>query len=197
MRSLSSYLAAALLAGAALPPAAVLAASSPSRHAAWVRPGQGAPDRTAATMDRTDRKFAEAAAQSGWTEIAAARLALERSRDPRVHDYAQKLVADHQAANAQLQRIASEKGIALPSAPSSHQQRDLRALQRSGAGFDHDFLEQMVRSHQKAIDLFGHEVKGRHQDADLKNFAQQQLLHLERHLGTALTLEKRSGHLPG
>jgi putative membrane protein len=195
MRSLP-ILAAALLAAAAFQSGAALAAASQPGQISSVRPGEGAPDRTAANMDRTDRKFAEAAAQAGLAEIAAGQLALQRSRDPRVRDYAQQLVTDHQAANAQLQRIASAKRIALPTAPSSQQQRELQSLQRSGS-FDKDFLEQMARAHQKAIDLFGHEVKGRHQDAELKDFAQQTLVHLERHLGMAETLEKQSGHLPG
>lgn len=196
MRTLP-YLAAALLAGAAFQSGVAVAAASQPGQISSVRPGEGAPDRTAANMDRTDRKFAEAAAQAGAAEIAAARIALQRSRDPRVRDYAQQLVADHQAAHAQLQRIASAKGIGLPAGPSSQQEKELRSLQHSGSKFDQDFLEQMARDHQKAIDLFGHEVKGRHQDAELKDFAQQTLVHLERHLGTAETLQKRSGHLPG
>lgn len=196
MRSLP-FLAAALLAGAAFQSGAAPAAPSQPGQISSVRPGEGAPDRTAANMDRTDRKFAEAAEQAGLAEIAAGQLALQRSHDPGVRDYAQHLVADHQAVNAQLQRIASAKGIVLPTSPSSKERRELQSLQRAGHSFDHDFLEQMVRAHQKAIDLFGHEVKGRHQDAELKDFAQQTLVHLERHLGAAETLEKKSGHLPG
>lgn len=196
MRS-SHFLSAALLAAAALHQGAALAAASQPGQISSVRPGEGAPARTAATMDRTDRKFAEAAAQSGWAEIVSGQLALQRSRDPRVREYAQHLVADHQAANAQLQRIATAKGIALPSGPSPKHQRDLRALQRSGKDFDKDFLEQMVRDHQKAIDLFGHEAKGRHQDAELKDFAQQTLVRLEKHLADAEMLQKNAGHLPG
>lgn len=196
MRSLP-FLAAVLLASAAFHQGAALAAPAQPGQVSWVRPGEGAPHRTAANMDRTDRKFAEAAAEAGWTGIAAGRLALQRSRDPRVREYAQQLVADHQAANAQLQRIASAKGIVLPSSPSPGQQRELRSLQRSGRRFDQHFLEQMTRDQQKAIDLYGHEVKGRHQDAELKDFAQQTLVRLERHLGAAETLEQRSGHLPG
>ena len=190
-------LAAALLAGAALQSGIALAAGSEPGQISSVRPGEGAPVRNAGNMDRTDRKFAEAAAQMGITEIAAAQLALQRSRDPRVRQYAQGLVADHQAANAQLQRIASSKGLAPPAGPSPEQARNLRALQHAGRDFDQDFLEQMVRDHQKAIDLFGHEIKGRHQSGDLKDFAQQAMPHLERHLSDALMLQKHSGHLPG
>lgn len=191
------YLAAALLAGAALQQGTALAAASEPGQISSVRPGEGAPVHNAGNMDRTDRKFAEAAAQSGLAEIAAGQLALQRSRDPRVRQYAQGLIADHQAANAQLQRIASAKGIALPTGLSSKQQRELNALQRAGKDFDKDFLEQMARDHQKAIDLFGHEAKGRHQDAELKDFAQQTLVKLERHLSSATILQKDSGHLPG
>lgn len=200
MRSLPSLslVAAALLSGAALGPAAADAAPWQPGQVSSVRPGEGAPARSAGNMDRTDRKFTEAAAQTGWAEIAAGRLALQRSRDPGVRDYAQRLIADHQAANEWLQRIAGNKGLAVPNGPSPQQQRELRALQRSPArDFDKDFLEQMARDHQKAVDLFGHEVKGRHQDAELKDFAQQTLVRLERHLGMAASLQKGSGHLPG
>ena len=93
---------------------------------------------------------------------------------------------------------AQRKGLALPGAPSSKQQKELRSLQRASAkDFDQSFLEQMTRDHQKAVDLFGHEVRGRHQDAELKDFAQQTVVKLQRHLSAATILQKDSGHLPG
>ena len=137
-------------------------------------------------------------ARAGLAEIAARRLALQRSRDPALRDYAQRLMKDHAAANARLQRIAASKGVALPAAPSKKQQGDLRELQRVRAkDFEQRFLRQMVDDHQRAIDLFGHEVKGRHQDAALKNYAQQTVIGLERHLAEAQRLRKARGHLPG
>ena len=202
MRSLMSVLAAALACGVALAepvPANPQAAAVTQRSGApWVKPGQGAPHRDASNIGRTDRNFLADAARAGLAEIAAGQLALQRSRAPGIREYAEVLVKDHQAANARLQQIAASKGLALPTQPSHGQQRDLQHLQRlAGKDFDDRFLRQMVDDHQRAIDLFGHEIKGRHQDADLKDFAQQTLIGLEHHLAVAESLQKARGQLPG
>jgi putative membrane protein len=149
-------------------------------------------------LGATDRDFIADAARAGLTEIAAAQLALQRSRSPDLRDYARRLVQDHRAANERLRRIAASKGVGLPTGPSSDQQDELRELQGASAkDFERRFLHQMVQDHQRAIDMFGHEIKGRHQDAALKNFAQQTLIGLERHLAEAQRLRKARGHLPG
>jgi len=164
----------------------------------WARAGDHAPTRDASNIGRTDRKFIDAAAQSGLAEIALGQLAMQRARDPRVRDYARQLVADHQASNARLQQITSARGLALPTQPAHGQVSELRDLQRrSGDDFDQHFLDVMVRDHQKAEDLFNQEIKGRHEDGDLKNFAQTTVIVLQRHYAQAQQLRKASGHLPG
>lgn len=202
MRSLFPLIAAALACGVAVAapvPANPDAAAVTQRHGApWVKPGQGAPDRDASNIGRTDRNFMADAARAGLAEIAAGKLALQRSHAPGIREYAEVLVKDHEAANAQLQQIAASKGVRLPTQPSHAQQRDLQHLQRlSGKDFDDRFLRQMVDDHQRAVDMFGHEIKGRHQDAELKNFAQQTLIGLEHHLAIAESLQKHKGQLPG
>ena len=164
----------------------------------WVHSGNNAPVRNADSMGRTDRKFMGAVAQSGLAEVALGQLAMQRARNPRVREYAGQLVADHQATNARLQKLAAHKRLTLPTQPARGQQRDLEAMRKlSGNEFDQRFLDHMVRDHQKAIDLLNQELKGRHQDADLKNFAQDTVIVLERHAGAAQQLRKASGHLPG
>lgn len=189
-----------------LPLAAFVLASSafaqpgPGSTIAQPRPGEPrvqAPHVARGELGRTDRDFIHDAAQSGLAEIAKGRLALQRTRDPRVRDYAQHLVQDHQEANARLAQIAQAKGVGLPTAPGARQQKALRDLQHaSGREFDGRFLRQMVDDHQQAIDQFGHEVKGRHQAAELKEFAQQVLPKLEQHMAMAENLQKRRGHMP-
>ena len=196
----ASFLAALLACGACLAQPAAPAPVTPQRSGLpWVRPGSDiAPVRDAGSMGRTDRKFMGAAAQAGLAEIAAGELAAQKAHDPRVREYAAQLVADHRAANARLQRIASAKRMALPSQLSRGQQGDLRSLQRlAGDDFDQRFLDRMVREHEKAMDMFNQEMKGRHQDADLKNFAQDTVIVMQRHYGEAQRLKKSRGHLPG
>jgi putative membrane protein len=193
MRSLFWIAAATLACG--LPAAR---AATPQAQAPYVHAGEGAPARNAATMGNTDLKFMTAAAQAGLAETANARIALERSKNPGVRKYAQQLLADHEAAQMRLQKIAEAKGLKLPTEPTRQQQDDTRDLQKhQGEDFDQAFLRRMVLDHQKAIDVFGHEVKGRHQDGDLKNFAQQMVVVLQRHMGEAEKLQTTMGHLPG
>jgi putative membrane protein len=196
---LASLLAALLTCGACFAQPAAPAPLTPQRSGIpWVGPGNNAPVRAAGSMGRTDRKFMGAAAQSGLAEVALGQLAMQKARDPRVREYAGQLVADHQASNARLQKIAAAKRMVLPAQPARDQQRELASMQKLAAeDFDQHFLDHMVRDHQKAMDLFNQEIKGRHQDVDLKNFAQDTLIVLQRHSGEAQRLRKASGHLPG
>jgi len=199
MKCTASLLVGLLACGACLAQPAAPRPDTPQRSGLpWVRPGEGATVRNATNMGDADRNFIAAAAQSGMSEVALAQLAAQRARNPRVREYARQLVLDHQAANKRLQHIAAVKGLKLPDGPARDQQADLRDLQKvSARDFDQHFLDRMVQDHQKAVDLFGHEIKGRHQDADLKNFAQDTLIVLERHYGEAQRLRKNSGHVPG
>jgi putative membrane protein len=167
-------------------------------NAPWVQPGVDAPQRSGGELGRTDRNFMEKAARSGLAEVAAGRLAMQQARDPAVREFAGQLVKDHEGAHARLQQIAAVKRVTLPTTPDKGQQKALARLRKQrGDDFDKAFLDRMVRDHQKAIDLFGHEIKGRHQDGDLKDFAQHTVVGLERHLADAMRLRKARGTLPG
>lgn len=180
---------------------AVFAQPGPGSTVAQPQPGQPrllAPHPAPGHLGRTDASFIRDAAQSGAAEIAKARVALQRSRNPAIREFAQVIVRDHQDVNARLAQIARAKGVAMPPTPSAKQLRAVRDLQGAAArDFDARFLRQMVDDHQKAIDQFGHEVKGRHQDSDLKEFAQQTLAKLQQHMSEAIRLQKEMGHLPG
>lgn len=190
-----------ILATLVLASSAVFAQPGPGSTIAQPQPGQPrvqAPRAAAGAVSRADRSFVREAAQADQAEIAMGRLAMQRSGNAAVRDYAQHLVQDHQDAGARLGQIAQSKGVALPAAPSNRQQRALQDLRHVTArDFDKHFLRQMVDDHQEAIDLFGHEVKGRHQDADLKEFAEQTLPKLQRHMAGAFALQKGEGHPPG
>ena len=199
MTRIALFLAAALAGGACLAQPANPAPVTPKRSGMpWVDPGHEAPIRDASNMDRTDRKFMGAAAQMTLTQIALGELAAQRAQSPQVREYAKQLVADQRATGARLQKIAAVKRMALPSQPPRDLQGELGSLQKlSGDAFDRRFLDRMVRDHEKAVDLFNQEIKGRHQDVDLKNFAQDTEIQLTREYGAAQRLRTTSGHLPG
>jgi putative membrane protein len=65
-------------------------------------------------LDSSDRKFVMEAAHGGMMEVALGRTAVDKATNSDVKQFAQRMVDDHSKANAELQQLASQKGITLP-----------------------------------------------------------------------------------
>lgn len=145
-----------------------------------------------ATLSSSDRKFAMTAAAGGMAEVEMARMALTRASSDAVKQYAQKMIDDHTAANAELMQIASSKGITLPTAPDAKMRAMMAKMQNlSGAAFDREYIMHAGhKDHQKMEKLFRDEsMKGR--DADLKAFAAKTLPVVQMHLQMARDLHNQ------
>jgi putative membrane protein len=84
------------------------------------------------------------------------------------------MVTDHSAANTELQQIAKQANIALPSQPAGKdgaEGQKLRGL--NGRAFDQAYA-QGLRDHQETVELFQKEASSG-QDPALKAFAQKTL----------------------
>lgn len=152
----------------------------------------GAADSSAAItkLNSEDRGFLTKAAESGYLEIAAGKLALEKSRDTQVKQFAQKVIDDHTALGRQLQHLAKQKGYETPTQPSLVQSARLKALELRGDGFDEAYVDEIaVAAHEDAIELFEEAAK-RATDDDLKRFAADTLPLLKRHLDMGRALRK-------
>src|SRR5687768_2570859 len=120
-------LSAALIASQALACAAL--AQQPDES----RPRQSTVDRgtptdttrtTNSAMSKTvsPQSFVTQAAVIGKAEIELGQLAVQNSKDKSVRDYAQRMVKDHQAADAKLKKIAGQENLQLPqSLDAEHQ----------------------------------------------------------------------------
>ena len=142
-----------------------------------------------ATLSSSDKKFAMTAAAGGMAEVEMARLALTKASSDAVKQYAQKMIDDHTAANAELMQIASAKGINLPTAPDAKMRAMMAKMERlSGAAFDREYVMMAgSKDHQKMEKLFRDEsMRGR--DADLKAFAAKTLPVVQQHLQMARDL---------
>src|SRR5688500_4362802 len=64
-------------------------------------------------LSRSDRNFLEKAAKSGMKEIEVSQAVLGRLTNQSVQQFAQMMVTDHSAANAELKTLAAQKGVAL------------------------------------------------------------------------------------
>lgn len=137
-------------------------------------------------MSSADQKFMMMAATGGMAEVGMARLALQKSSNESVKQYAQKMIDDHTAAGEELTQVASMKGITLPMQPDAKQMAMMTKLQSlSGAEFDMMYVKESgVKAHQDMEKLFMKEsMSGK--DMDAKAFASKTLPTVRMHLQMA------------
>src|SRR5439155_27003023 len=106
-------------------------------------------------LHASDRQFMQDAARGGMAEVSLGRMASDKASSGDVRSFAQMMVDDHSAANDQLQGIAQNQGVSLPSRLASSGEDAQRHLDRkSGRSFDRAFMDQMVKDHRKTVAMF-------------------------------------------
>ena len=138
-----------------------------------------------AAVPSADQQFAKQAASGGLAEVQAAQLAQQRASSPQVRQFASRMMTDHTAANSELQQIAQQENIDIPSQPDSKDAASMKRLSgMSGTQFDQMYAQEELRDHQQDVALFRKEAQsGR--DQALKEFAQKTLPTLQQHLQLA------------
>jgi putative membrane protein len=138
-----------------------------------------------AELSSADRTFATKAAAGGQAEVTLGRLATEKAGSQQVRQFGQQMVTDHSEANQELQAIAAQQNLTLPSKPDPASVSTEQRLQASsGAAFDSAYSRDMVQDHQQDIADFQKESSSG-QDPALKAFAQKYLPVLRHHLQMA------------
>jgi putative membrane protein len=135
-----------------------------------------------AALSSADREFAMKAASGGLAEVQAAQLAEQRATSPQIKQFAQRMITDHSAANTELQQIAKQANIALPSQPAGKdaaEGQQLRGL--NGGTFDRAYAQGQLRDHHETVELFQKEASSG-EDQALRAFAQKTLPILQQHL---------------
>ena len=140
-------------------------------------------------LNPEDKGFAQKAATGGQAEVALGQLAQQKASDPRVKEFAQRMVADHTNANQQLQQIASKKDLDLPTIiPTEAQEEQDKLSKLSGKVFDQEYIRYEVQDHQQDVQDF-QKAQNEVSDPDLKQFASQTLPIIEQHLKMAQQIE--------
>jgi putative membrane protein len=133
-------------------------------------------------MGSADTKFMKEAAMGGMEEVELGKLAAQKASDASVKSFGQKMVDDHSKANDQLQQLATQKGVTLPTGMSTAQKNDMAKLDKlSGAAFDKAYVGMMVKDHKKDVAEFKKESTGA-KDSDLRSWAGTTLPTLQDHL---------------
>jgi putative membrane protein len=139
--------------------------------------------------------FIKDAASINLMEIQLGRVAQDKGVTQDVKDYGESMVLDHSEANEELQDIASQKNLKLPTqVERKHTQMIARLSKLSGTRFDRRYLQAMVENHQKSIGRFKKAIR-KVRDPDLKAWSVAMLPVLEHHLLEAKEITRKLGHL--
>jgi putative membrane protein len=141
---------------------------------------------TAATggiaVEEADAKFTTQAAVGGMAEVELGKMALDKSSNPQVKEFATMMVKDHGMANTELTAIAKQKNITLPSTVDDEHKKKMEDLsKKTGADFDKDYVNAMVDGHKSTLKLMEDESKDG-KDVDLKAFATKTAPIVQSHL---------------
>ncbi|UCI10676.1 DUF4142 domain-containing protein [Mesorhizobium sp. B1-1-8] len=126
------------------------------------------------------QSFVDKAAVGGLFEVDSSKIAQDNAKDQQVRDFAQKMIADHGAANAKLETIAGEQKLKVPAEPDAAHKAELDKLRTTTQDFDQPYVEMQRRAHADAVNLFQSYAK-EGDNASLKAFAAQTLPTLKMH----------------
>lgn len=133
------------------------------------------------TVDEGDAKFAVDAANGGMAEVALAKLALTKTKNQMVKEFANMMIKDHGAANEELMALAKAKNITLPATVSEDKQKEVDEMaKKMGNDFDRAYADAMIKGHDKTIKMFEHESTVA-KDPDIKAFVDKTLPTIKMH----------------
>ena len=149
----------------------------------------GAPPSVIRPGDIDPQAFVTREGQANLYAVAAARIALERTRSNEVRDFANRLLTDHQSAEKALAAAAAADGatFVVPAALSDLQEAAIDAL-REAPDFDAQYLQQLRRAHEEnlgALRRFAEEGR----NPALRSYASSAAKTLEGHRATMRTFE--------
>lgn len=140
----------------------------------------------AGTLVKADQNFLNKAMEGDLAEINMGKLAQQKGQSQDVKQFGQMLEQDHSQHLEKAKQTAQQMGFTPPTEPNAKQKKTYDQLSKlSGAQFDRQFAQDMVKDHKEAISTFGKEAKSK---GPLADFAQQTVPTLQKHLQTAESL---------
>ncbi len=186
-RALSVFVVVAGLAAATLavnaqtPPAGLPPPGGPPRP-------DGMMDGPGMRMPMSDADFVRALDNSNTAELDIAKYVVNRTKDPAVHAFAQRMIDDHSTAAVSLE--AATRGTNLRPAPRDMEsngmaRRGMAMLQGdSGTDLDNDYMRMQVPMHRRALGVLQWEAQNG-QNTGLKMLADKLTPTVQQHLQLA------------
>lgn len=120
-----------------------------------------------------DRMFVRKALEGGMAEVQFGQLALQKSSNADVKEFAQKMVDDHTKLGDQMKPVAEQMKVKEPTALSGKDKATFAKLKAlNGDAFDKAYIKDMVKDHQQDEKEFKREAQSA-SDPALKEIAAQ------------------------
>ncbi len=167
-----------------------VAAQVPNASSGEENHALGKVERAAGTPDQV---FLKKAIEGSHGELDAAQMALKKSQNDQVKQFAQKMVDDHTAMLNDLHQVEQGQTLKYQDTASPAAKRmaaKLRLLK--GAAFDKAYVDGMVKDHEGDVQDFTKEVETGKNDA-IKGAAEKSLPTIKEHLQMVQGLQKTIG----
>jgi predicted outer membrane protein len=161
--------------------------------------GGAAAGASGGSMSKSDQKMLADMAQANIAEIEGGKLAQSKSQNDQIKSFAQQMIDDHTKALTDVQQVAQQKGVTLPSEPDAkHKAMAAKLEKMSGSAFDKAYMAQAgVADHKKVHSMLMQDQK-RAKDPDVKALAEKMTPVVEQHLKAAQQLASaKSGTTSG
>lgn len=129
-----------------------------------------------------DKAFVKKALEGNEGEIQMGQLALQKSSDDQVKQFAQHMVDDHGKMQDQLKPVAQQMGVKVPDGPSKGEMKKMDKMKSlSGDAFDQAYIKDMVKDHKSDSSDFKLEAQNT-QNPQLKQLASEGSQTIDSHL---------------
>lgn len=133
---------------------ALLIGASAVLAAAFQAP-QAASSHSAQMASSQDKQFIMKSSEGSMAEVELGKLALQKSQNPDVKQFAQKMVDDHTMLMNNMKPFADQMGVKPPTKLNAkHQQLETRLKSLSGDKFDKEYIKAMVADHHHDLGEF-------------------------------------------
>jgi putative membrane protein len=143
------------------------------------------------SVSLAEQDFTMKAMQGHLAEINTARIALQKTDNTDVADFAHMIQSDHNGALKDLSDLMKDKNVPQARTLVPEVQEDISRMNNlTGPEFDREFVNMMVSDHQKAVEMF-RDQEAIAQNSDVKDYVEDWLPKLEMHLDKAKQLQSK------
>jgi len=151
-----------------------------------------------ATAGNPDEAFVTQLGHGSNAEVKLSEMALSKSGDPKVREFAQRMVTDHTKINKELTHLGHQLHLRVPSSPDGAHARAASSMAKlHGGEFDRAYMAQMVSDHAETISLL-QDMSKNAKEPQLRDWASKQIPTIQEHLDmarqTQSSLTPATGH---